>query len=691
VWRRHLHPALLVLLVADGFLGGDLSAWMTQFGFSATPGVRVALLAAVYVGFRLFGPIRSFGRPSLEAVGILLLGVATAWTRLRTLTWDIQHGAEGYELLFISPALEMIRSGDLNHRFHLYPGLFIYLLAAVFVVAFMVAVSGQSGATFEGIPFTGYLGAARGSVACFSMANVSLTYALARAHGAGRLSVVAAGFVCFSVAEIENSQLIRPDIVLETALTLSLILMARLVDRGTIAAAALAGLCVGAATAVKYTGFLAIPALLVACILPRGGWERSTARIIVACAALFAAYMLCSPYSLLDLPGFVAGLAEQRKQIDPGMGSVANMARTNTLVVGARMLGYLGLGAALVGVTLALRAPRRQDWVTLCFLATYFGFLAKSPLQGDRLLLPCGPVLGLFAARGLNAFWMLFPVKTRLRSCAIATSLAIAFAVPVYASWSYVISRTSPSPRDRLRSFVDSRLPAGSHIAVSRLGPSLDQATFAVSRFVVFDSRSFHALRHYDYAVSSVVDSMTVLKALQRVVEFSPPPAGSGRAQTLWRVPRDLRPRYSPVAGSLLRASSTTGPGDLKYLFDGDPDTVWRLASNEGPADLLVCLPGPTPLGKLVLRVRAGSERQVQRIVYSTGERNSLTLLEAHLRMEEPGRYNVFLPDVTAECLKLELPSLPNKRVVLRELEVHAREVSKPDLALQPGRRSTAQ
>ncbi|HLA78168.1 MAG TPA: glycosyltransferase family 39 protein [Vicinamibacteria bacterium] len=637
----------------------------------------MALLAAVYVAFRLLGRIRSFGRPSLEAAGILLLGVATTWTRLRTLTWDLQHGAEGYELLFVSPALDMIRSGDLNHRFHLYPGLFIYLLAAVFVVAFVVAVSVRPGATFEAIPFTAYLGAARGFVACCSMANVSLTYALARAHGAGRLSVVAAGFVCFSLAEVENSQLVRPDVVLATALTLSLVLMARLVDRGTVTAAALAGLCVGAATAVKYTGFLAIPALLVACVLPRRGWERGAARVVVACAALLAAYLLLSPYSLLDLPGFVGGLAQQRMQVELGAQSVANLARANTLVVGARMLGYLGLGAALVGVTLALRAPRRQDWVLLCFLATYLGFLANAPLQGDRLLLPVGPVLGLFAARGLSALWMLFPGNTRLRWCAIAASLAIAFAGPGYASWSYVVSRTAPSPRERLRFFVDSHLPAGSQIAVSRLGPSLDEARFAVGRFVVFDAATFHALRHYDYAVSSVVDSTTVLSALQRAVEFSPPPAGSGRTQTLWRVPPDLRPRYSPVACSLLRASSTTGPENLKYLFDGDPDTVWRLASSEGPADLRICLPRPMPLGKLVLRVRAGSERHVQRIAYSTGETVPLTPLEAHLRMEEPGRYDVFLPDVTAECVQLELPSLPNKRVGLREIEVHVREVSR--------------
>ena len=100
--------------------------------------------------------------------------------------------------------VEMVRAGDLDHRFYTYPGLFFYLLAPG------IAALGP-GRWDGGDPYL----VSRGVVAMVGVLNVALVYcAAARPLGRGA-GLVAASLLAASPLDVETSHQVRPDVLLE--------------------------------------------------------------------------------------------------------------------------------------------------------------------------------------------------------------------------------------------------------------------------------------------------------------------------------------------------------------------------------------------------------------------------------------------------------------------------------------------
>ena len=59
---------------------------------------------------------------------VATLGLA-AFLRFTALGWGLRHEPDWDERVFVQSAAWMVASGDLDHRFYEYPGLFVYLIA----------------------------------------------------------------------------------------------------------------------------------------------------------------------------------------------------------------------------------------------------------------------------------------------------------------------------------------------------------------------------------------------------------------------------------------------------------------------------------------------------------------------------------------------------------------------------------
>jgi hypothetical protein len=665
---RSYIPFLLALVTAvDFFLGGAVSFPLVRL----VPGVEsrhagtillAGLLALLHlvrwsrerkIGAGLIPRLRRSWVPVVFAVIVLY----ALWSRLSTLAWDASHGPDGYEDHFVRAVLSILGDGSLNHRYHPYPGFFLYMLLGAYLIAFVTGVGARLGTTLADIPGSHFLEMGRGLVAGFGVLNVVLAYPLGRAWFNERVGLFASALVAISYLELYTSHYIRPDIVLETFFIGSLLLMFLHLERGTISTALLAGSAVGAATAVKYTGFLALPALVLAVALaPRASASRWL-RLSLALAALLGTYALLSPYTFLDLPGLLPGIAEQGVyNTDPALQPAENMARYYTIVLARESIGYPALLLVLLGTAMVAAAPRSRDLVALGFVVPYLLFFFASPAQFDRFLLPAQPALAALAGYGLDAILGLALFKrTSLGRAAGAILVAAVLVPPTLASARYLETRLKPSVRDEARDWALARLPPGSRIGVSRLGPSFRATPFAESRFVRLDGSTAPLLVHFDFLVSAAIDDREALAGFPEIARFEPA-FGGGHAQIVYQVPDRLKPRYRRVPLGSASIETAFNPGEIPSLVDGDGTTSWRSGFLDRPARIDVELAESRRISLVVLEVPDQAlEAAVRlRVQASTDGRNYVNARRFALQESAPtspgrSRVNVLLDSMGPE------------------------------------------
>jgi hypothetical protein len=679
---------LLALVTAADFLFGGAITFPV---LRALPGViyphdGTILLAGLLAVLHLVSWLRG-GSTGLLArlrshriqVVFALIVLYAIWSRLSTLAWDASHGPDGYEDHFVRAVLAILSDGNLNHRYHEYPGLFLYLLLGAYLIAFVTAVGARMGTTLANIPASHFLEMGRGLVAGFGVLNVVLTYPLGRAWFNQKVGLFASALVAISYLELYTSQYIRPDIVLETLFIGSLLLMFAHLERGTIATALLAGAAVGAATAVKYTGFLALPALIVALALAPVAFAGRSLRLALGLGALLGTYALLSPYTFLDLPGFLYGVAEQGLyNTDPSLSPAENMARYYTFVLARESIGYLAVLLVLLGAARVMAAPRSRDLVALAFIVPYLSFFFASPAQFDRFLLPAQPALAALAGYGLDAILTrAFFKESRIGRGAAAAVIAAVLVPPFLPSVRYLKTRLAPSVRDETREWALERLPAGTRIGVSRLGPSFRATPFVEGRFVRLDETTFPLLVHFDFLVSAAVDDPNVLTRFREMARFEPGPGG-GHTQIVYQVPEGLKPRYRRVPLSPPSIETGFSPGEAPKLVDGDVETSWPGASFDRPLRFDVDLAESRRVTLVILEVpeEAVEAATRLRIQASIDGRNYANARRFALPESKPGsagrsRVTVLLEPRAARFLRFVEPRDDFGDVDLSEIELY--------------------
>src|SRR5436190_10232180 len=97
---------------------------------------------------------------------LVVVLVLAAFLRFTALGWGLRHEPDWDERAFVESAAWMVASGDLDHRFYEYPGLFVYAIAPAVALHDPPDVGPPA-----------YL-AARRVIAAFSVLSVVLAFAL---------------------------------------------------------------------------------------------------------------------------------------------------------------------------------------------------------------------------------------------------------------------------------------------------------------------------------------------------------------------------------------------------------------------------------------------------------------------------------------------------------------------------------
>jgi hypothetical protein len=509
-------------------------------------------------------------RPALVAVLLLAAGL-----RFTALSWGVRHTPYQDETVFVQNVARMAARGDLDQRFYEYPGLFFYLLLPVFRLA---------GARLPAGPELYVL--ARAVVAGFGVASVGLVYLLGTRIGGPRLGLIAALLLAVSPLDVETAHMVRPDVVLQAFVILAFLALLR-VGRD-VAGDVVAGLAIGAATAVKFSGALLVPSYLARRFLtpgPRRG------RIALVGLIAVAVVTVLTPYALLHRAAYGEGVRTQWWAHYGRMAVAAHFGRWLAFYLGevARTIGPLGVVLALAGCVLV-----RREWYTwlpmLLHTLTSLVVFSTADIRYERHMVPTLAVVVLLAAKGIDTLG-----KTGARVMLLALATAV---VPFVESVAYLRSVGRPSGWDRALDWINANVPPDAVIVNSYRSFGLDH-----TRFEVVPTRGIPRL---DRLLALHADVYVAPPDAENAADFREvfraPADRYDPALAVYAVPASVRPVYREVDLRQARMTASENAADVRAVLGDRPHRSWFTARPQRPGQWFeVELASPVMLAKVEL------------------------------------------------------------------------------------------
>ncbi len=475
-----------------------------------------------------------------------------------------------------------LRGFDLDPHWFRYPSLTLYLQMVGQALSFALLRLGGVAHSMVDVRLlyifdrtTFYL-IGRSITVLFGAATVLAVWAFGRRAAGPRAATVAALLVAIHPGLIEKSQVIEVDVPLTCLATAALAAALALIERPQGRQAWTAGLLAGLAASAKYPGLLlAVPLALAAWLgtrsgrgdraaapvaparapaAARGGKGRPGARAAAAprartarapgavglalhaLAALGLAFVLTSPFVLLDFRSFWRDLAAERGHMAAGHFGIAG---GPALFAYARdwftaVMGWpLGI-AALAGLVLFAARRRPWAWIAASFLVPYLAIVGSWQMKADRYLLPLVPLGVVLAAalldEGVRA------LERRSRPLAIGASVAGAalLAAPLIAWLPARWAAVAPDTRTLARAWIERHLAPGSLIVTEAYGPE------------VFSPLDLQSL---DPDLAQALDARGAqrrLYGLQQMPMFQVQPERSAKYYSLSHLPRQDPARFAP-------------------------------------------------------------------------------------------------------------------------------------------------
>jgi 4-amino-4-deoxy-L-arabinose transferase-like glycosyltransferase len=342
------------------------------------------------------------GAPWRIVIGVVLLvaGLLRFWA----LDGGVPYAVGVDEPAIMNRAFQIMRTGDFNPHFFDYGGLYIYMQVAVASARFMAgAVDGLWRSLDQVGPDQFYVWA-RALTAALGTATVALLVLVGRRWGSSQ-ALLAASLLAVMPHHVRESHYVLTDVPITFFVTLTLLLSLRAHELKAAGALAWAGVAAGLAASVKYPAGLALLMPLAVIGLTPAPRSARGSLLLVTLAAFAAAFLAGSPYTVLDLPGFLTGFANlpfRPRAPDMESGWITYLKH---LRIGMGWPGVLlvaaGVASALVGL---IRGPDRVRWVlVLLFPLVFMDSISGRGRVFARYMLPVVPFACLLASIGLHA------------------------------------------------------------------------------------------------------------------------------------------------------------------------------------------------------------------------------------------------------------------------------------------------
>lgn len=456
-----------------------------------------------------------------EETKLILLALAAAILRTAGISWGLPYEYHPDEPTHVNIILNILKTGDWNPHWFLYPSLSLYLGVPVAAAYFLLRVQrgdlvsvqdliisrGQVAGT--GItPVPGlYLGL-RLMAALIGVVAILYLYRKAKPFGE-RVALAAALFLLVSPMHVLTSHWYRADTMVTLFSGVAVLAAVDLYRRNSLSVYLIAGALIGLAASVKYNvlGVLFVPLVLAHLLAGRNLFDWRLWASILLSLAVFA---LGTPYALLDLPAFLDGFAYEINHYyvrgHPGADWTGGQFGLFLWYVGQliRFDGPVAL-LAIAAPLLAEKEQRRETLILASWLLLVLFMNSSTRVYTALALTPVPLVECLLAAISFDRLGRLVTSRwPRLTQAHAHSLLLVAFMV-------YPTVRTvqsdkiflMPDVRTTAREWIEENLPPQSLLAVEGYGPTLPtERTLYTWRLIEHDPE-WYQLAGYEYLVAS--------------------------------------------------------------------------------------------------------------------------------------------------------------------------------------------
>jgi 4-amino-4-deoxy-L-arabinose transferase-like glycosyltransferase len=465
---------------------------------------------------------RRLGLTGALLLAILVLALAL---RLKGIAYGLPYSFVNADESMVVPKAFQAARGHLNPQFFYYPALYFYLTGALYLLAapvwWLLGHGNFLAQTSFVVDAGPYFLLGRLLSTAMGTASVYLVYRLGR-DAFGRVTgLLAALFLAVAPLHVAYSHMAVTDVTAVAFSLLAFVLLQRAAGRvpGTDAAAdgdwldrvaasraaerraarllVLGALVAGLATSTKYNlGMLVLPATVAAVFACRPEAARRVSaggraglvwlRLLVLRVYLpmAVAFIVASPFVLLDAPHFLRDFRRQSQIMDRGWLGFEHVGNGFWFNLTPNLTGAIGVVLVVLGLAglgWAFWRRTRPDLMVAPYVVVYFLYIGTWKELADRYLLVITPLVILLGVRlCVDVVRLATPRVKRVALPAVVVALAVAFVLPLTASVAFDRELSGADTRELAREWIQRNVPAGSLIAVENYGPPLvreDQLT----------------------------------------------------------------------------------------------------------------------------------------------------------------------------------------------------------------------
>lgn len=444
---------------------------------SAFPGWRTIAMKCRQHGPFIFGT-------ALFLAALLIRFPVTAAGLPYTHYWD--------EPFVVNPGIRIIQTGELNPRFQIYPGGYIYVQTIASTIAiFKLAGSGlltylnelqtQAHTNYLWtVPHPQIYKTGREVAALIGALTVLVTYIVGLRHFGFLSGVVSGLLVAFSPFLISHSTVIITDTP-ASLLTLIAIYYALIITHTTDWRNYLiSGVAAGVAAGMKYNAgmVLLVPLLAHALALSR---RLLHSRLLLLPLGAVVGFLVCSPFALLDFDEFVASMIYNFRHYTFGSHNKTEETSFQNFATYLNEFRFIAFSTVIVlfaflGALLGPFTYGRVAIVLVVFLALYLRSFSTLKVHFLRNMMPIASLVALLASWPLQFAWNKSSFFKRSRKLTIVLRAAVlllagAMVLPILlaARREALIASRKVDTRELAIRFARAKLPADARVATDQL------------------------------------------------------------------------------------------------------------------------------------------------------------------------------------------------------------------------------